>query len=67
MDQIYYPVPLHRQECLQEFGWRGDELPETDKAASETLALPIFPELSHEMLEFVVTKIKDFYQGQGMI
>ncbi len=65
--EIYYPVPLHRQECLVKTGWQGPALPETDRAAAETLALPIFPELSWEMLEFVVAQVMGFYQGRGMI
>ncbi|MEN8256902.1 MAG: DegT/DnrJ/EryC1/StrS family aminotransferase [Thermodesulfobacteriota bacterium] len=65
--EIYYPVPLHRQECLVKAGWQGAALPETDKASAETLALPIFPELSTEMLEFVVAQILAFYQERGMI
>jgi dTDP-4-amino-4,6-dideoxygalactose transaminase len=65
--EIYYPVPLHRQGCLVKTGWQGPALPETDKAAAETLALPIFPELSEEMLGFVVARILEFYQGRGML
>lgn len=65
--EIYYPVPLHRQECLVKTGWQGSALPETDKAAAETLALPIFPELSREMLEFVVAQIAGFYRDRGML
>lgn len=65
--EIYYPVPLHRQGCLVKTGWQGPALPETDKAAAETLALPIFPELSMDMLEFVVAQISGFYQERGMI
>lgn len=64
---IYYPVPLHRQQCLVATGWQGPALPETDKAAAETLALPIYPELSAEMLECVVAQIVGFYQEQGMV
>ncbi|PLX47821.1 MAG: transcriptional regulator [Desulfobulbaceae bacterium] len=65
--EIYYPVPLHRQECLLKTGWQGPALPETDKAAAETLALPIFPELSRQMLECVVEGIAAFYRENGML
>lgn len=65
--EIYYPVPLHRQACLTSIGWQGAALPETDKAAAETLALPIYSELSVEMLEYVVSQILAFYQERGMI
>lgn len=58
--EIYYPVPLHRQECLgnqEEF----EACPEADRAAASTIALPIYPELQDEMQHYVVDKIVQFY------
>jgi dTDP-4-amino-4,6-dideoxygalactose transaminase len=59
--EIYYPVPLHKQECL-----KGVTLPsycpEAEVAAEETLALPIYPELTEEMQVYVVEKIVQFYR-----
>ncbi len=59
--EIYYPVALHKQECLGA-EYRHISLPEAEKAAAETLALPIYPELTVEMQEHVVATIDRFYQ-----
>ena len=60
---IYYPRPLHLQECFEYLGYEEGNLPECEKAAKETLALPIYPELSQEQQEYVVDQIKNFYEG----
>jgi dTDP-4-amino-4,6-dideoxygalactose transaminase len=58
---IFYPMPLHLQKCFAYLGYREGDFPESEKSASEVLALPIYPELSEENQDYVVSTIKDFY------
>ena len=59
--EIYYPVSLHEQQCFAYLGYGAGDLPESSRAAGETLALPIYPELKAEQREFVVAQMADFY------
>ena len=60
--QIYYPLPLHLQQCFSSLRHKKGDFPVSEKAAQETLALPIYPELTNQQQEYVVCCIREFYQ-----
>jgi dTDP-4-amino-4,6-dideoxygalactose transaminase len=59
--EIYYPLPLHIQECFLHFGYTETDFPISVDAAKKTLALPVFPELTVDQIEYVVDKTKEFF------
>jgi dTDP-4-amino-4,6-dideoxygalactose transaminase len=59
--EIYYPLSLHQQECFRNLGYGAGDFPRSSKAAQQTLALPIYPELTHEQRQYVVDRIAEFY------
>jgi len=59
--EIYYPVPLSNQECFAYLNYKPGDFPNAEKAAKETIAIPIYPELTMQQKKFVIDKIRQFY------
>jgi dTDP-4-amino-4,6-dideoxygalactose transaminase len=59
-NEIYYPVPFHLQECFSNLNYKINDFPLAEAAAGTSIALPIFPELTKDQIQFVVQKIKEF-------
>jgi dTDP-4-amino-4,6-dideoxygalactose transaminase len=59
--EVYYPVPLHLQKCFVDLGYSSGDFPISEHAASHTLALPVYPELHKDQIEYVVDQVKRFY------
>ena len=64
--EIYYPVPMHLQECFAYLGHKVGAFSESERAANETLALPIYPELSADQINYIVDSIRDFVSADSV-
>lgn len=62
--QAYYPIPAHLQPCMKHLKYEVGDLPEAERAAQEVLSLPLFPGMSTEQQEAVVTAVQEFFQSQ---
>ncbi len=59
---IYYPKPLHLQACFAQLGYSDGRFPETERACSEVLSLPVYPEMTLEQQTHVIDTVREFYQ-----
>jgi dTDP-4-amino-4,6-dideoxygalactose transaminase len=58
--RVYYPLPLHLQKCFQYLGYKRGGLPESERAAQEVLAIPVYPDLARRQMDYIVTSIREF-------
>ena len=62
--EVYYPVPMHLQECFAYLGHQAGAFPESEEAANQTMALPVYPEVTDAQAEYVVECIREFFAGR---
>jgi dTDP-4-amino-4,6-dideoxygalactose transaminase len=62
--EIYYPLPLHLQECFKELNYKKRDFPISEEASQSVLSIPVYPELSNEQKEYIFQKILNFYKNK---
>lgn len=60
--RVYYPIPLHLQKCFKYLGYKKGDFPESEKAALQTVAIPVYPDLTQDEKEYIVSSIREFLQ-----
>ncbi len=60
---IYYPLPLHLQECFAELGYKAGDLPVAEKMSASVLSIPVYPEISDIQKQYVCDSIVEYYRG----
>jgi dTDP-4-amino-4,6-dideoxygalactose transaminase len=63
--EVYYPLPLHRQACFAGLGYGEGAFPVSERVARESLALPVYPELTEDDLRYVAEQVAGFYAKSG--
>ncbi len=58
--RVYYPLPLHLQKCFKYLGYKRGDFPESEKAAKETLAIPVYPDLRKDEMDYIISSIREF-------
>jgi dTDP-4-amino-4,6-dideoxygalactose transaminase len=64
---VYYPLPLHLQECFTHLGYRRGDLPVSEQAAASVLALPVHPELTKQQRQRVLNSVTEYFAGTGRL
>lgn len=60
--RVYYPLPLHLQKCFKYLKYKKGDFPEAENASRQTLAIPIYPDLTKEEMDYIITSIKEFFR-----
>ncbi|PIS33458.1 MAG: hypothetical protein COT38_05155 [Candidatus Omnitrophica bacterium CG08_land_8_20_14_0_20_41_16] len=63
--RVFYPLPLHLQKCFKYLGYKKGDFPEAEKAARQTLTLPIDPNLTPEEKDYIIQSVKEFITEKG--
>jgi dTDP-4-amino-4,6-dideoxygalactose transaminase len=63
--EVYYPVPLHLQQCFKEFGYGVGDCPESESAAKSVISIPVYPELSEAQQDYVVSSCAEFFGARS--